>query len=949
MKVSYVQFLQLILWILDVEALRRKILLPIKPEQDPLPFKSQIGCHLGNRVYSLGDTWHPDLGKPFGIAYCVVCRCEVQRSHWGKTSGKVSCKSIKNHCPTITCSNSVEIPGQCCRVCPKAILPPFHPKKSEFIFDEFEYFQEKDDDLYNDRSYLSSDDVGPEDSRTEYVAFLTASSPVWPPVNSGLAKAKFNLQRSNLLFSITYKGIHGLSRVRFTDLDGSVLFEHPVHRVGYPHRDTICGMWRSIPRSSLHLLRLGHIFVSLVTTAHSEPEISGKVVRHKSLFSESFSALLMPESTEEAFERGLAMLTLSDVDDNLHFILMLRGIQGERERVPIIVQIIHHHHVIRELYANITTEEPDFAEVLTDLSSREMQWLAQGQLKVAVQTEGRHGQRISGVITVRKSCDTLQSVLSGGDALNPTKTGSVGSATFVLHENGTVEYQLQIAGTVSEVIAVTLETKPRRKIRRNILYDLTKDYHDGKASGLWTGANARDLHMLLQSELFLNVATKDFPEGELRGQITSLLYRGIWARHENLPIPLAGQFVSPPLKTGSAGHAWVSLDEHCHLHYQIVVTGLGRAEDAALNAHLHGIAEIGEVDDNLNVHKRLLKGFYGSEAQGSVKDLDLELFSHLNQGTAFIQVSTKLNPRGEIRGRVHIPNSCESGSTPLSPEDSEHELVEKYGQHHTDDIAKDSRSCHFEGKQRAHGSRWAPDYDKKCTVCSCQKRTVICDPIVCQPLNCTQPVQLPDQCCPVCEEKKENLEVKKHSKPHAEGCYFNGFWRAAGTHWHPVVEPFGLVLCATCTCRVRFRKNSSPDLPDLHCVRKTCPQLTCANPIRASPMDCCKKCPDEAQNPLELADRMQSDEPRQCRVMGHLYANNERWHPTLPKHGVVKCVTCVCVDGSPQCEKHKWKCSDPECKASGKTDRICCSECQDDSQEEDEKLNSEEPISAWSY
>lgn len=34
------------------------------------------------------------------------------------------------------------------------------------MFEEFEYFQEKDDDLYNDRSYLSSDDVGPEDSRT---------------------------------------------------------------------------------------------------------------------------------------------------------------------------------------------------------------------------------------------------------------------------------------------------------------------------------------------------------------------------------------------------------------------------------------------------------------------------------------------------------------------------------------------------------------------------------------------------------------------------------------------------------------------------------------------------------------------------------------------------------------------------------------------------------------
>ncbi|CAJ0934796.1 unnamed protein product [Ranitomeya imitator] len=349
---------------------------------------------------------------------------------------------------------------------------------------------------------------------TEYVAFLTASSRVWPPVTSGLAKAKFNVQRSNVLFSINYKGLDSLSRVRFSDFDGNVLFEHPVHRVGYPQSDTegrvkspligrrdvtrapgeayaetagtaltmeICGIWRSIPRTSLQLLRLGHILVSLMTTTLSEPEISGKIIRHRALFTESFNALLIPDSPEESGERGLAMLTLSDVDDNLHFILMLRGLQGgERENIPITMQIIHQNHVIRELYANITEQEPDFAEVLPDLSSSEMQWLAQGDLMIAIQTEGRHKQRISGPITVRKSCDTLQSVMAGGDALSPTKTGSVGSATITLHENGTLEYQLQVAGIMSIVTSVTLETKPRRKSKRNILHDLTNDYHDGK-------------------------------------------------------------------------------------------------------------------------------------------------------------------------------------------------------------------------------------------------------------------------------------------------------------------------------------------------------------------------------------------------------------------------------------------------------------------------------------
>ncbi|PIO23002.1 hypothetical protein AB205_0122130 [Aquarana catesbeiana] len=115
-------------------------------------------------------------------------------------------------------------------------------------------------------------------------------------------------------------------------------------------------------------------------------------------------------------------------------------------------------------------------------------------------------------------------------------------------------------------------------------------------------------------------------------------------------------------------------------------------------------------------------------------------------------------------------------------------------------------------------------------------------------------------------------------------------------------------------------------------------------------MDCCKKCPEEEQNPVGLVERMQSDEPRNCKVRGQVYSNNEKWHPTfLQLGGEVKCLTCVCVDGVPQCNRQKWKCSDPECKARGESDGFCCSDCHDQTQEEDEKYNSEEPAGTWSY
>lgn len=34
------------------------------------------GCAFGGQFYALEETWHPDLGEPFGVMRCVICHCE---------------------------------------------------------------------------------------------------------------------------------------------------------------------------------------------------------------------------------------------------------------------------------------------------------------------------------------------------------------------------------------------------------------------------------------------------------------------------------------------------------------------------------------------------------------------------------------------------------------------------------------------------------------------------------------------------------------------------------------------------------------------------------------------------------------------------------------------------------------------------------------------------------
>uniref|UniRef100_A0A8D2MFC2 Chordin n=1 Tax=Zonotrichia albicollis TaxID=44394 RepID=A0A8D2MFC2_ZONAL len=754
----------------------------------------------------------------------------------------------------------------------------------------------------------------PHSPRAPTAAAMSPSLEPWHPTSSAVAKARFTLLRSSLLFSISYERLGRPSRVRFSDPEGNVLFEHPVQRSAAPEDGMLCGMWRTVSKANVQLLRREQLRVSLITRAQPSGEVHGHILKHRALFAETFGAILTSSNPLHLGAGGMAMLTLSDTENNLHFILMARGLlePGARESpwVPLRVRILHQGQTLHEVHANITVEDPDFAEVLNDLSAQELQWLVQGQLRIVAETEGQHARQLAGTITTRRSCDTIQSVLCGADALLPTKTGAVGSAKLALHENGTLEYQVQVVGTASEVVGITLETKPRRKSKRNILFDMTPSYKDGLSP------SARDAHMLLQNELFLNVATKDWAEGELRGQIISLPYSGLLARYTDMPVALAGQLVCSGGDVAPGPGGALRGDA---LRYLSLRAGKGAQR----------VAELGEMGTRPHQHKRLLKGFYSTEAQGVVKDLDADLLQHLAQGTAFLQVSTKAHPNGEMRGRVHIPNQCHAGGTRLAPGESlgQAELSESTKTRDLEQLKKDPNSCFFEGQHRAHGTRWAPDYDKKCSICSCQKRTVICDPILCQPLNCTHQVHPEELCCPICEEKKTEQEELKleRARDSSEGCYFDGdkTWRGSGTRWHPVVPPFGLIKCAICTCK--------GTTGEVHCEKVQCPRLTCANPVRASPSDCCKQCPAPERSVPELADSMQADAPRSCRFGRRWYLNNESWHPSVPPFGEMKCILCWCVSGETHCQRQE--CPPSACASPATRDNPCCAKCRGEYQD----------------
>ncbi|XP_016336286.1 chordin-like [Sinocyclocheilus anshuiensis] len=653
--------------------------LPIQPEREPMISKGLSGCSFGGRFYSLEDTWHPDLGEPFGVMHCVMCHCEP---------------------------------------CPKG---DSGRKEAESLF---EFFQEKDDDLhksYNDRSYISSEENSNRDSATDFVAVLTGVTDSWLPSSSGVARARFTLARTSLTFSITLQRMNRPSVITFLDSDGNTAFEFRVPRV-----DTDMG----------------------------------KVIKHRALFAETFSAILTSDEVHSGMG-GIAMLTLSDTENNLHFILILQGLVPHGScKDKEIIQMIYIY--IYEEFRCKSMEDSDLAEVLADLNSRELFWLSRGQLQISVETEGQNPRQISGYISGKRSCDTLQSVMSSGSALTPGKTGGVGSAVFTLHHNGSLDYQVLVAGLSSTVVGVTI---------------------GGRALGSCSRVEARHIHMLLQNELFINIATAEQQESELRGQIRMLPYNGLDARR-----------------------------------------------NVYVNAHLHGLAEIGEMDDSSTNHKRLLTGFYGQQAQGVLKKTVI----------CDPVICPALSCPHTIQPEDHCCPICDE-----KKETKQMTAVEK--------VEEDPEGCYFEGDQKMHapGTTWHPFVPPfgyiKCAVCTCKGSTgeVHCEKVTCPPLTCSRPIRRnPSDCCKECPAE-DTPPLEDDEMMQADGarhCKFGNNYYQNSEHWHPRVPLVGEMKCITCWCDHGVTK----------CQKKQCPFLSCSNPIRREGK-CCPECIEDFMEKEEMA------------------------------------------------------------------------------------------------
>lgn len=271
-------------------------------------------------------------------------------------------------------------------------------------------------------------------------------------------------------------------------------------------------------------------------------------------------------------------------------------------------------------------------EISSPVTPADLRLLTRGRLVLSIASLSKpDALRLSGNVVTKTTCELFQSTLSSATLDKSfNQQGVSGLAWLYLNNEGSLVYNVQVDGLHDdrEPVFITLvDVSTKRKME---LEDLTPSFYRGWANGTVDKLGPKVLEPLYSGNLAVNVATER-ESSLIKGRLSAKLV----ADARDAPAPVLLKREDYNLPTSAVGIAWITIDDECHLHYDVSLSGLG-STDRQLQLYMELLPMIAP---GAPVITRLLDEFQGIQVEGSpTEPLPKEELDRLDSGVGFIKV-----------------------------------------------------------------------------------------------------------------------------------------------------------------------------------------------------------------------------------------------------------------------------------------------------------------------
>lgn len=263
----------------------------------------------------------------------------------------------------------------------------------------------------------------------------------------------------------------------------------------------------------------------------------------------------------------------------------------------------------------------------------------EGSLYLNIHTAANPNGEIRGQI-IPETDMAFVADLNGMNEVPMAATNAVGLGTFLLAKHqGELQYRVVLNDLTGPIQAAHLHMGAAGT-NGPVVLDLTPDISGNTIAG--SADPTMFLADLMAGDIYLNVHTTMFPNGEVRAQLLT---------QPGIPFDswLDGAQEVPAVTTNAMGVASIILSSDLDsLYYDVLIDGLSGAIQAS---HLH----LGEFGSNGAVAVDISSGISGNRISGSVATMGVSdpLLTDMLEGGVYINVHTMMNPNGEVRGQVY--------------------------------------------------------------------------------------------------------------------------------------------------------------------------------------------------------------------------------------------------------------------------------------------------------